>query len=72
MGGRGGSTWTPVQSAVNALNAAFCVSFEGTAPTNTYWLLALNVSSSITSGQTAGIPGLTPTMPTLMSNVAVA
>ena len=59
-GERGGNVWTPVQSVVNALDAAFYASFENITPTNKRWLLALDVSGSMTMGQIAGIPGLTP------------
>ncbi len=59
-GERGSSTWTPVQSVVDALDAAFYASFENVTPTGKRWLLALDVSGSMTGGQVAGVPGLTP------------
>ena len=59
-GERGGNTWTPVQPIVDALDAAFYASFENITPTNKRWLLALDVSGSMTFGQITGIPGLTP------------
>ena len=59
-GERGGNTWTPVPSVVDALDSAFYASFENITPTGKRWLLALDVSGSMSMSQIAGIPGLTP------------
>ena len=59
-GERGNSTWTPVQSIVDALDAGFYASFGAVVPTNRPTLIALDVSASMNSGTIAGSPGLTP------------
>jgi 60 kDa SS-A/Ro ribonucleoprotein len=59
-GERGGSTWTPVQQVVDALDAGFYRSFAAVEPTNRPTLIALDVSGSMASGTIAGCPGLTP------------
>lgn len=59
-GERSGNTWVPVPSVVDALDAAFYLAFKTVEPTNKRWLLALDVSSSMSSGMIAGVPGLTP------------
>ena len=59
-GERGGNSWEPVPAVVDALDAAFYASFGSLTPTGKRWLLALDVSGSMASGQIAGVPGLTP------------
>jgi 60 kDa SS-A/Ro ribonucleoprotein len=59
-GERGKSTWEPVQRVVDALDAAFYTAFKSVEPTGKRWLLALDVSGSMSMGQVAGVPGLTP------------
>jgi len=59
-GERGGNTWTPVPAVVDALDTAFYTSFGGITPTGKRWLLALDVSGSMSGGLIAGVPGLTP------------
>ncbi len=59
-GVRGGNTWTPVQKVVDALDGAFYAAFGNVEPTNARWLLGLDVSGSMTCGNVAGVPGLTP------------
>jgi len=59
-GERGGNTWVPVPSVVDALDGAFYASFGGVKPTGKRWLLALDVSGSMGGGQIAGVPGLSP------------
>jgi 60 kDa SS-A/Ro ribonucleoprotein len=54
------STWTPVQQIVDALDAGFYASFAAVEATNLATLIALDVSGSMTSGNIAGCPGLTP------------
>lgn len=56
---RGKHTWTPVPAVVAALDAAFYLAFEALEPAGKRWLLALDVSGSMGSGQVAGCP-LTP------------
>ena len=59
-GERGRHTWQPVASVSDALDQAFYLSFGNITPTNKRWLLALDVSGSMSCGQIAGVPGLTP------------
>ncbi len=59
-GARGHHTWVPVQSVVDALDAAFYAAFDNVEPTGKRWYLALDVSGSMANGEVAGVPGLTP------------
>ena len=59
-GARGQHTWSPVGEIVDALDAAFYAAFGNVEPTGKRLLLALDVSGSMTGGQVAGVPGLTP------------
>jgi 60 kDa SS-A/Ro ribonucleoprotein len=59
-GVRGGNTWVAVREIVDALDAAFYTAFGNVEPANTRLLLALDVSASMTRGEVAGVPGLTP------------
>ena len=59
-GVRGRRTWTPLRSVVDALDAAFYSAFGNVEPAGTRTLLALDVSSSMTYDDVAGIPGLSP------------
>ncbi len=59
-GARGRGVWSPVGEVVDALDAAFYAAFENVEPTGRRLLLALDVSGSMTCGQVAGVPGLTP------------
>jgi 60 kDa SS-A/Ro ribonucleoprotein len=59
-GARGRGEWSPVREVMDALDAAFYTAFEDIEPTGRRLLLALDVSGSMTCGQVAGIPGLTP------------
>jgi 60 kDa SS-A/Ro ribonucleoprotein len=59
-GARGRHTWNPVREVVDALDAAFYASFGNVEPAGTRLLLALDVSGSMTWGDVAGVPGLTP------------
>ena len=59
-GVRGQQTWQPVPQVVDALDAAFYASFGTVEPTGQRWLLALDVSGSMSVGAVAGVPGLTP------------
>jgi 60 kDa SS-A/Ro ribonucleoprotein len=55
-GDKGKLTWTPDDAVVNALDGAFYKAFKAVRPTGKNWLLALDVSSSMTWGQIAGSP----------------
>lgn len=59
-GARGSGTWTPVRDVVDALDGAFYGSFPGVEASGKRMMLALDVSGSMTSGNLAGVPGLTP------------
>jgi 60 kDa SS-A/Ro ribonucleoprotein len=58
-GDRGALRWEPVQSVVDALNAAFYTAFKVVEPTGKRLLLALDVSGSMAIGRVAG-SSLTP------------
>lgn len=59
-GVRGQHTWAPVARIVDALDGAFYAAFGNVEPAGTRMLLALDVSGSMTYGEIAGVPGLTP------------
>lgn len=59
-GARGSGTWTPVKRVVEALDAAFYLSFGSVQPAGKRLMLALDVSGSMGWGNVAGVPGLTP------------
>lgn len=59
-GVKGSLMWTPNQRIVDALDSAFYTTFGNVEPTNKSTLLALDVSGSMTCGEIAGCPGLTP------------
>jgi 60 kDa SS-A/Ro ribonucleoprotein len=59
-GERGKSVWKPVPKVVDALDAGFYAAFGNVKPTDRRWLMALDVSGSMTCGNVAGVPGLTP------------
>lgn len=59
-GARGRHSWSPVRAVVDALDTAFYRTFDNVEPVDSRLLLALDVSSSMTCGTVAGIPGLTP------------
>ena len=59
-GARGRGEWNPVREVVDALDAAFYASFGNVEPAGKRLLLALDVSGSMTWGDVAGVPGLTP------------
>ena len=59
-GARGQNTWEPVAPIVDALDAAFYTTFQNVEPTGKRWLLALDVSGSMSGGMVAGVPGLSP------------
>lgn len=57
---RGSTSWTPVTEIVDALDAAFGLAFENVEPIGARMLIGLDVSGSMSSGEIAGIPGITP------------
>lgn len=57
---RGGSTWTPVSKVCDALDSAFYAAFKNVEPTGKRINISIDVSGSMTWGDIAGIPGLTP------------
>ena len=57
---RGDSTWSPVAQIVDALDGAFYGAFGNVKPTGKRWMLALDVSGSMSGGCIAGITGLSP------------
>lgn len=59
-GERGSLKWAPIAKIVDALDAAFYLSFGNVTPTNKRLVLALDVSGSMDSGTIAGVPNLTP------------
>ncbi|MEZ4865271.1 MAG: TROVE domain-containing protein [Caldilineaceae bacterium] len=59
-GARGSLTWKPVQPLVDALDRAFYLSFGNVQPTGKRIVLALDVSGSMSMGEIAGVPGLSP------------
>jgi len=59
-GEKGSLTWSPVQSIVNALDAGFYTAFQAVRPTGKRWMMGLDVSGSMTSGQISGMTGITP------------
>lgn len=57
---KGSTTWTPVPRIIDALDSAFYAAFGNVESTGKRIELALDVSGSMSSGEVAGIPGLTP------------
>jgi 60 kDa SS-A/Ro ribonucleoprotein len=60
QGVRSGGKWTVSQKVVSALDEAFELAFGAVEPAGTRHLLGLDVSGSMTCGEIAGVPGLTP------------
>lgn len=59
-GVRSAATWTVSNKTVEALDEAFELSFGAVEPACTRHLLGLDVSGSMTCGEIAGVPGLSP------------
>ena len=59
-GERGSLTWTPNPLIVVALERAFLLSFGTVETTGKNFYVGLDVSGSMTGGEIAGVPGLTP------------
>ena len=56
-GARGQHSWTPEQRIVDALDAAFYLTFDNVQPTGKRLLLAVDVSGSMGGGASAACPG---------------
>jgi len=56
QGLRGGLSWTPAPSVLDALDAAFYVAFKGIVPAGKRVAIGLDVSGSMTMGMVAGTP----------------
>lgn len=59
-GERGSLTWTPHPRIADALENAFVLSFGTVETTGKRFYVGLDVSGSMTQGEIAGVPGLTP------------
>ncbi len=59
-GFRGSLSWSPVATICDALETAFYNSFNNIEPTGQNWLLGVDVSGSMTWGDIAGMPNITP------------
>ena len=53
-------TWEPVPQIIDALDDAFYQAFGNVESTGKRWMLALDVSGSMTCGEIAGMTGVTP------------
>lgn len=58
------AVWVPQGEIVDALDAAFYLTFENVVPTDKRLLYALDVSSSMNDGTCGGVPGLSPRIAT--------
>ncbi len=59
-GARSDGQWDVAPEVVDALDKAFYLSFGNVTSTGKRWVLGLDVSGSMSSGQIAGVPGLSP------------
>jgi 60 kDa SS-A/Ro ribonucleoprotein len=59
-GVRGSLQWTPIPRVMAALEKAFYLAFGSVEATGKRIVLALDVSGSMSTGEVAGTPGLTP------------
>ena len=71
-GRRGRGEWTPVAPICDALDAAFERSFDAAPQTGQRIYLGLDVSGSMSAGEVAGTPGLTPRMAACAMAMAIA
>ncbi len=71
-GVRSAATWTVSSKIVESLDEAFELSFGAVEPAGTRHLLGLDVSSSMTWGEIAGVPGLSPSAATAALAVVAA
>jgi len=59
-GVRGSGTWPVVTPVVTALDDAFEMAFQNVEPSGKRFVLALDISGSMSSPEIAGMPGITP------------
>lgn len=59
-GVKGSLTWSPEGRVIDALDEAFYLAFENVEPTGKNLLLGVDISGSMTMGEVAGMPGITP------------
>ena len=71
-GVRSAATWNVSNKIVEALDEAFELSFGAVEPAGTRHLLALDVSGSMSGGEVAGVPGLSPSAATAALAVVAA
>ena len=71
-GVRSAATWTVSSKIVESLDEAFELSFGAVEPAGTRHLLGLDVSGSMTCGEIAGVPGLSPSAATAALAVVAA
>lgn len=71
-GVRSAATWTVSNKVVESLDAAFELSFGAVEPAGTRHLLGLDVSGSMSGGEIAGVPGLSPSAATAALAVVAA
>jgi 60 kDa SS-A/Ro ribonucleoprotein len=71
-GVRSSASWTVSQKVVEALDEAFELSFGVIEPAGTRHLLGLDVSGSMSCGEIAGVPGLSPSAATAALAVVAA
>jgi len=71
-GVRSAATWTVSNKVVEALDEACELSFGAVEPAGTRHLLGLDVSGSMSYGEIAGVPGLTPSAATAALAVVAA
>ncbi len=71
-GVRSAATWTVSSKIVESLDEAFELSFGAVEPAGTRHLLGLDVSDSMTWGEIAGVPGLSPSAATAALAVVAA
>jgi 60 kDa SS-A/Ro ribonucleoprotein len=57
---KGDNVWSPVRQIVDGLDKAFYLAFKNVEPTGKRWMLALDVSGSMTGGMCGGVQGLSP------------
>ena len=69
---RGKHAWEPAPQVVNALDDAFERSFQNAPQTGRRLYLAVDVSGSMSSGEVAGVPGLSPRMGACAMAIAIA
>ena len=69
---RSAASWNVSNKVVEALDEAFELSFGVVEPAGTRHLLALDVSASMSGGEIAGVPGLSPSAATAALAVVAA